>query len=938
MADLDSDPDLARLCERLARYAALAVAALGAAVLVGWGLDIALLKSVRPEWVSMKANTALGFMLAGAALLMATPGAAAGWRAPRRGLAALLAILGLLNIGEYAWDADFGIDQLLVAASAESMVDAPPGRMALATAVAFATTGLALLCLDGRRRFVVAQVAALLGTAIGALVVLGYAFGVRALYSVGMYSSVAIHTAAGLCAANLGVLLSRPRLGVLAIMTSDTAGGVMARRLLPLALFAPFGIGWLLIQGGDLSPLGFRFSVALASLAYIVLFTTVVLRTARLLGDSHMAQLAAREALRKQHEQWSGIIESAMDGIIMVDGALRICLFNPAAEQMFGRKAVEVLGGPLDLLIPPRFREAHVRQIRAFVRSGERRRRVGRHGSFTGLRASGGEFPIEASISYLEVDGRRQFTIILRDISDRYRAEQAMIESRRQLTAMIEQAPISIAMFDRDMNYLATSRRWFADHAIAETNLKGRKHYEVFPDISPYWKKVHQDGMAGITTSNDSDLWIKADGSRQWLRWAVHPWVEEGGRVGGIIISTEDITHYKNVELALRASEEDLKRAQAVARIGSWRLDVRRNELTWSSENYRIFGLLEGMPLSYETFLSRVHPADRNYVDRKWQAALVKEPFSYDIEHRALVDGQVLWLREKAELEFDADGQLLGAFGITQDITGRRQAEEQLQQANDRLAAVAAERAADLRELSSALFLAEQRERDHFYELLHDHVQPLLVAIRLGLSGLGEHSSKRDVLQTVDEAKEQISQVIQAARTLSVELSPPLIRERGLVPALESLGRWMASKYGLVVHLACEPGTEPASMTIRLLCFNAVRELLMNVVKYAAVQQVAVELRREGRDTLQIVVSDRGAGFDPAETHDGSGVPNLERRLGMVGGSLSIESAVGKGTTATLRAPLERRMQKRPRGAGMRARLPADRDGENSDADDDVCI
>jgi signal transduction histidine kinase len=286
-----------------------------------------------------------------------------------------------------------------------------------------------------------------------------------------------------------------------------------------------------------------------------------------------------------------------------------------------------------------------------------------------------------------------------------------------------------------------------------------------------------------------------------------------------------------------------------------------------------------------------------------WQAALSGKP--YDIEHRLLVDGKIVWVREKAELEFDSEGHILGGFGITQDITRRRQMEAQLTKANDRLAAVAAERAANLRELSSALTLAEQRERDRLYELLHDHVQPLLIAVRLGLSGLGEHSPQKLVLQNVRETIKQISQVIVTLRTLSIELSPPLIRERGLVPALESLGHWVRSKYGLAVEITDGQDTEPASMPIRLLCFNAVREILMNVVKHAGTQEVTLDLQREESDMLRIVVRDRGAGFDPNGSHVGSGLANLERKFGMVGGSLWLESSPGAGTIVTLRAPLE---------------------------------
>ncbi|MDO8302576.1 MAG: ATP-binding protein, partial [Sedimentisphaerales bacterium] len=136
----------------------------------------------------------------------------------------------------------------------------------------------------------------------------------------------------------------------------------------------------------------------------------------------------------------------------------------------------------------------------------------------------------------------------------------------------------------------------------------------------------------------------------------------------------------RQAEETLRQNREDLSRAQAVAHIGSWRLDVRRNALTWSDENHRIFGIPKGMPLTYETFLSIVHPDDREYVDAKWKASLAGE--DYDIEHRLAVNDKVKWVREKAYLEFDKNNKLIGGFGITQDITERKLAEETL--ANER--------------------------------------------------------------------------------------------------------------------------------------------------------------------------------------------------------------------------------------------------------------
>ncbi|MBI4725575.1 MAG: PAS domain S-box protein, partial [Rhodomicrobium sp.] len=129
-------------------------------------------------------------------------------------------------------------------------------------------------------------------------------------------------------------------------------------------------------------------------------------------------------------------------------------------------------------------------------------------------------------------------------------------------------------------------------------------------------------------------------------------------------------------EQALRESREDLSRAQAVARIGSWRLDASRNELTWSTEAFHIFGVSPDEPLTYESLLASVHPDDRGHVDRNWKAALAGAP--YDLEYRIAAGGKTKWVHARAELELDAAGKLLGGFGTVQDITDMKQAEEEL--------------------------------------------------------------------------------------------------------------------------------------------------------------------------------------------------------------------------------------------------------------------
>jgi PAS domain S-box-containing protein len=166
-------------------------------------------------------------------------------------------------------------------------------------------------------------------------------------------------------------------------------------------------------------------------------------------------------------------------------------------------------------------------------------------------------------------------------------------------------------------------------------------------------------------------------------------------RMSGICM---DITERKKAEKALHERENDLNRAQAVAKTGSWRLDVRRNQLLWSDETYRMFGIPKRTPLTYEAFLSTIHPDDRKYVDQKWKQAL--RGASYDIEHRIVVDGKVKWVREKAELELDKDGTMLGGFGTVQDITERKEMQNKLEEYSKNLEKLVEERTKKL-ELSA---------------------------------------------------------------------------------------------------------------------------------------------------------------------------------------------------------------------------------------------
>jgi PAS domain S-box-containing protein len=196
---------------------------------------------------------------------------------------------------------------------------------------------------------------------------------------------------------------------------------------------------------------------------------------------------------------------------------------------------------------------------------------------------------------------------------------------------------------------------------------------------------VEQAVKTGTSFALELDM-VRADGTIRSVTSRGEAERDAGGRVVLVRGTIHDVTEHKRAEDALRESEARLSKAQAIAHIGSWHLDVARDRLTWSDEVFRIFGVTPDRPLTYESFLASIHPADKDAVDQAWAAAIGGAP--YDIEHRILVDGSVKWVRERAEIEFDANGRAVRGIGTVQDITERKRAQHELVRLNRALRAL----------------------------------------------------------------------------------------------------------------------------------------------------------------------------------------------------------------------------------------------------------
>ncbi len=365
---------LARL-ESFSRAASAAVILAGGLVLAGWRFDVAALKSILPGLATMKANTALAFVLSGVSLLLlGTEQTGPARRVARRfalACAVVVALLGLFTLSQDLFGWELGIDQLLFEDSAGSVGTSRPGRMSEVTAFNLLMIGCALLLLNGNKQRGArsAQLFAIAPGLIALLALVGYAYSVQTLYDIGPFSSIALHTALTFFVLSLAILCLQPDRGLTALIANDTAGGVMLRRLLPAAIAAPFLLGWLRLLGEQAGLYDARFGVALFALANIIVFTILIWSNARALERADLERRQAKEALRETHELLQTVIQASPLATIVVDANGAITVWNPAAERLLGWSAPEVLGRPIPTL--PADEQEDYRALRGRAFRGE---------------------------------------------------------------------------------------------------------------------------------------------------------------------------------------------------------------------------------------------------------------------------------------------------------------------------------------------------------------------------------------------------------------------------------------------------------------------------------------------------------------------------------------------------------------------------------------
>ena len=501
-------------------------------------------------------------------------------------------------------------------------------------------------------------------------------------------------------------------------------------------------------------------------------------------------------------------------------------------------------------------------------------------------------------------------------------AQKELKKERDFSTAVLDTAGALVVVLDRRGRIMRFNRACESLSGYSAPEVLGRSFWEFFilPEELPNVKKIWKKLWAGDFPNKYENHWLTKNGTRRLISWSNTAITNQKGRVENIIGTGMDITERKQADEALRESEE--------------RHRLLAETMLQGVVHQSADGTIIAMNPAAERILGKTRAEFLGGSSVKEEHHTVREdgsPFP-GMEHPAMValrSGQpvhdvVMGLfnprrNERRWISIDAvpifrpgDTQPVEVYTVFEDITERRAAQEALRELNTTLERKVAERteelehrARQLQKLTLELTEAEERERKRVAEILHDDLQQVLVAATFYVELLNKRVRKdAESRKAAEQVQDLLVDAIDKSRSLSHELSSPALYQGDLGRAFRWLARHMQKRHGFTVHLQIGGRIEVDSEPRRLLLYHAAQELLLNVIKHAGVREATLRLRRQD-DRIRLTVSDRGQGFDPADTAHvlGLGLLSIRERVEGLGGSLKIKSTPDKGSTFTISVP-----------------------------------
>ena len=516
---------------------------------------------------------------------------------------------------------------------------------------------------------------------------------------------------------------------------------------------------------------------------------------------------------------------------------------------------------------------------------------------------------------------------------------EALRESEQRFRALVEGIALVVWETDAQGRLLEDSTNW---HELTGAN-------EQTSPLACWIDAVHPDDRDVV-----SQLWKYCIANRQLFnsefrlkcqpqgyRWAqahAAPLIDANDNVtkwAGMII---DITKRKTAEQQLIKNERQMSLALDIARMGFWTLDPKLKRVRMDSRMKSIWGeSMDDEWLVLDVVMQRIHPEDRAMVADSVNAALDPNGSGYykPTDYRLILnDGTTRWVAANGMTMYIGRGQQREAielFGTVLDITHRKLAEDSLRESEERLhklnieledrvqsrtqelvdsetrlratAEVAEQGNRQLRRLALELSRAEERERRRLAQVLHDHVQQLLVGAKMRVERISQSQATGETEEQLVGVVTVIDMAIDATRSLAVELVPPVLQTQGLPTALQWLAVHIKDHHRLVLELEIDPQANPTGEEARDLLFQSAREFILNVIKHAGVSAARLQLLRDGNDVV-LIVSDQGAGFSQSDASGSEttfGLFHLRERITALGGQLTVVSQPGHGTQVKVR-------------------------------------
>ncbi|HKT35515.1 MAG TPA: PAS domain S-box protein [Nitrospira sp.] len=612
----------------------------------------------------------------------------------------------------------------------------------------------------------------------------------------------------------------------------------------------------------------------------------------------------------------AAVVGSSHDAIIIHDLAGTVHTWNKSAERIFGYSAEETVNQPIVLIIPPHLRDEEQSML-ARLRRGEvidqyetvRRRKDGHL--------------IDVSLTLSPVRDAKGTIIaaskIVRDISERKEASGTIAKVQGLLSLIV--ASSDDAIVSKDLDGTVTSWNRGAERMFGYTSeeMIGASILRIIPAERHSEETVILNKLRrGERLDHYETVRRRKDGRLLDISITVSPLTDEHGTIIGASKIARDISERKRAQRALHESEERWRVTlesigDAVVATDASAVVTFVNPVAASIMGRRVDDIL-GRPLA-EVFIianeETHHPAE-SPVDRA-----IRDGRVVGLANHTVVispDGTEVPIDDSAAPIRDKDNRLIGVVLVFRDISERKRSESQLQRWNAELEVRVRQRTADLvnsqerlRALASQLNLTEQRERRRLAADLHDYLAQLLALIRIklgqALQRLPPHVPEgRTLLKEIDDL---LQQCLHYARTLMAQLSPSVLQDLGLVPAIHWLAEQMASQ-GLKVDVRVLTQELPSFNQHQSdLLFQAVRELLTNVVKHAGVSTAAVTIQKQDPHGCVLTVRDNGRGFDMNAVHyqpsgEHFGLFSIQERMEAMSGWCRIDSIAGKGTTVEL--------------------------------------